>query len=133
MDDGRGPATLGERIRALRKKRRMTQEDLATAAGVRRSTIQNIESGRTNEPYSVDKIATALGVPVGHLLDGAPAGLDDREGAEDEVVIRVRTPKQREFAERLRDLVEQMDAEDAEEAARRALATPDEGPDTATG
>jgi transcriptional regulator with XRE-family HTH domain len=67
---------LGQRIRAARKRRRLTQEQLATAAGITRTTVQNIENGRTSEPYKVDEIAAALGIPVEELLTPAQDSMD---------------------------------------------------------
>lgn len=126
-------ATLGARIKAARRKRRLTQEQLAAAAGITRTTVQNIEAGRTGTTHHIQEIADALDVNVEYLLDDdQPTVAQDDRGPE-QVVIRVRTPRQKRFAERLRVLIEEMDAEDAEEAARRAMATPDEGSGTAIG
>lgn len=125
--------TLGARIKAARRKRRLTQEQLAAAAGITRTTVQNIEAGRTGTTHHIQEIADALDVTVEYLLDDdQPTVAQDDRGPE-QVVIRVRTPRQKRFAERLRVLIEEMYAEDAEEAARRAMATPDEGSGTAIG
>lgn len=53
---------LGQKIRALRKRAGLTQEQLGGLAGVSRLTIGNIETGDTEEPSRavVDGIAEAL-------------------------------------------------------------------------
>ncbi|MBR2732088.1 MAG: helix-turn-helix transcriptional regulator [Clostridia bacterium] len=39
------PATFGERVRELRKQRKLTMDDLALRTGVSKSTIGRIEKG----------------------------------------------------------------------------------------
>ena len=41
-----GRLSLGQAIRALRKEHRLTQQQLALAAGVSRTTVWQLESGR---------------------------------------------------------------------------------------
>ncbi|HEV2126346.1 MAG TPA: helix-turn-helix transcriptional regulator [Chloroflexota bacterium] len=57
------------RLRAVRERKPMTQEELAKAAGINRVTIAKIESGRV-EPYpaTVRKIAAALDVQPFELM-----------------------------------------------------------------
>lgn len=63
-------AILAERIRTLRKTKRMTQEDLSAATGITRSHISAIEQARSNIRLdNMEKIAAALGVPLHQLLD----------------------------------------------------------------
>lgn len=53
---------IGERIRALRKRRGLTTYELAKLAGVRPSTLQQLEEGvRGSQFGKVDKIIMALG------------------------------------------------------------------------
>ena len=65
---------MGERIRALRRRRLMTQQELAAAAGIPRwKTIQEIESGKSGGRLStLRKIAAALGVPPEELAPEDP-------------------------------------------------------------
>lgn len=66
---------VGERIRDMRKRKGMTQADLAKKAGIKRATISAAEVG-TNNPSTttVALIASALGCTVAELLgEGAPA------------------------------------------------------------
>jgi transcriptional regulator with XRE-family HTH domain len=63
---------LGEAIRELRSKRRMTQEALAGDAGVTLSTLSVIERGLSNPTWAtVRDIAAALGVSVSELAKRA--------------------------------------------------------------
>jgi len=60
---------LGKRIREIRKKKEMTQEDLAYKAGLDYSYINQIENGKRNPSMeAVEKIAKALGVKVQALV-----------------------------------------------------------------
>jgi len=69
---GHVAAHLARNLGALRHARALTQEALARAAGVPRSTVANLESGVGNPSLTVlVKVAGALGVPIDELL-GAP-------------------------------------------------------------
>jgi transcriptional regulator with XRE-family HTH domain len=63
-------ATVGERIRHLRTRRVLTQQELADRAGIPRyQTILDIEKGRTRpRPSTLRKIAAALEVEPSALL-----------------------------------------------------------------
>ena len=62
--------TLAEKLISLRKKEKLTQEDLAKATGLDRTTIVRYENGktypRTREKYVA--LANALNVDVSFLL-----------------------------------------------------------------
>ena len=63
---------FGVRIRRLREARRWNQERMAAEAGIHRSYLAGIESGRRNPSLqNIAKIATALGVPIATLFDEA--------------------------------------------------------------
>jgi transcriptional regulator with XRE-family HTH domain len=63
------PAHLARNLLNLRHVRSLTQEALAKAAGVPRSTIANLESGDGNPSLAVlVKVAGALGAPIDELL-----------------------------------------------------------------
>lgn len=56
-------------VRRLRHAKGWTQEQLAQAAGCRRSFISMIESGKANPTQrQLEAIARALGVPLAHLF-----------------------------------------------------------------
>lgn len=62
---------LGERIRALRKVRGLSQYQFSDMTGIARSYLIDIEKGRRN--VSVDnlaKISHGLDVPLSRLFDG---------------------------------------------------------------
>lgn len=61
--------TFGQKIKQLRTKRGLTQEELAAMVGKGKSYICNIEKGfRTTTLDCIPPLADALGVPVGELL-----------------------------------------------------------------
>src|SRR3954467_2088631 len=60
---------LARNLAAFRHVRGQTQDALAKAAGVPRSTIANLESGEGNPSLAVlVKVANALGAPIDELL-----------------------------------------------------------------
>ncbi|MED5620983.1 helix-turn-helix domain-containing protein [Ideonella sp. BN130291] len=60
---------LARNLTSLRHARRLTQDALAAAAAVPRSTIANLESGDANPSLAVlVKVAGALNVPIEELL-----------------------------------------------------------------
>jgi transcriptional regulator with XRE-family HTH domain len=74
---------LARNLASLRHARRLTQDALAGAAALPRSTIANLESGDANPSLAVlMKVAQALQVPIEELL-AAPRAKVRRWGAED--------------------------------------------------
>jgi transcriptional regulator with XRE-family HTH domain len=74
-----GAAELGRKVadavRALRRGRGFTLDDLATQSGVSRATLSQIESCKTNPTLAVLwRIAAALGVPFSALLGQEAVG-----------------------------------------------------------
>lgn len=60
---------LGEKISRERKRRDMTQEELAAKTGLQTATISNIERGETDTSiYTVYKIAEALKLHIKELF-----------------------------------------------------------------
>jgi DNA-binding XRE family transcriptional regulator len=56
-------------LRELREERALSQQDLANAAGVSKTTIVNLEAGRGRAmPSTVRKLAAALDVDVRELV-----------------------------------------------------------------
>ena len=56
------------RLKTLRLKYKLTQEELAELAGVNRSTLAHAEKGRTPTLYAGLAIAQALGTTVEYLF-----------------------------------------------------------------
>ena len=60
---------LGEKVARERKKRGITQEELASKVAVQTATISNIERGSTDTSvYTIYKIAAALKMHVKELF-----------------------------------------------------------------
>jgi transcriptional regulator with XRE-family HTH domain len=71
-------AQLGERIRELRRRRGLSQEALAYAAGLDRTYISSCERGKRNVSLlTLYRIAAALDVEPSTLL--VPPGQDDEQ------------------------------------------------------
>jgi DNA-binding XRE family transcriptional regulator len=73
MDDNTADAKtaqhLARNLVSLRHVRALTQDALAKAAAVPRSTVATLESGAGNPSLAVlVKVAAALGVPIDELL-----------------------------------------------------------------
>jgi transcriptional regulator with XRE-family HTH domain len=67
-------AAVGRNVRALRLQRRMTIDALATAAGISRGTVIQIETARGNPSIgTLVALAAALRVGVASLVDGDAA------------------------------------------------------------
>jgi DNA-binding XRE family transcriptional regulator len=67
IDEARLYEMIGVRIKNLRGQRR--QEELATAIGLRRTSVANIERGRQKAPlYVLFKICAFLGVELDAIL-----------------------------------------------------------------
>jgi transcriptional regulator with XRE-family HTH domain len=62
-------ANFGNRLRKLRKSKKMTQVDLEIATGIANTELSKIENGLVNfEFYTVCKLAHALAVPIADLF-----------------------------------------------------------------
>ncbi|TDD95423.1 helix-turn-helix domain-containing protein [Actinomadura rubrisoli] len=63
-------ASLGERIQAVRKRRGLTQRDLATLSGVSLGLVRKLEQGEREDTRleTLRKLATALRVPTTELV-----------------------------------------------------------------
>jgi transcriptional regulator with XRE-family HTH domain len=61
---------LCQRVAELRQQRRLTLDQLATASGVSRSMLNQIERGLANPTLAVTfRIAQAFGISIGELVD----------------------------------------------------------------
>ena len=62
---------IGNNIRKLRKKKNLSQDNLARAANIPYTTLTKIESNVVTKPsvQNVAKIAKALGVAIEKLLE----------------------------------------------------------------
>jgi putative transcriptional regulator len=67
---------LKNKIKILRKKKKLTQKGLAQKTGLSQAYINELENGKkTNPTYEVlQKIAQALEVPISDILEAKPEG-----------------------------------------------------------
>jgi transcriptional regulator with XRE-family HTH domain len=75
--EGKGRARLADELRAARARLRITQEELASRAGLSSATIFRLENGRRDiKAAQLIAIARVLGVRAADLLpdDEAAAG-----------------------------------------------------------
>lgn len=103
--------TTGEKIRELRKKRKLSQESLAARCGVSQSSISAIEKGLNSPTIGTLRIiAKGLRVPLADLTDevkNEPA--DDLSGLDDELIgLLVNLPDR--DVQRVKDFVQGMKA-----------------------
>jgi transcriptional regulator with XRE-family HTH domain len=67
------PASVGGRLRALRKEKQLTLKDLSERSGVALSTLSKMELGQVSASYEkLALVARGLGVEIGRLFQ--PAG-----------------------------------------------------------
>jgi transcriptional regulator with XRE-family HTH domain len=60
---------IGNVIKDLRKEKKLSLRALAQSAGISKSTLSDLENENNNTSINtLDKIATALGVPINRLL-----------------------------------------------------------------
>ncbi|WP_026405223.1 helix-turn-helix domain-containing protein [Actinomadura rifamycini] len=76
--------SVGDRLRSTRKRRGLTQRELATLAGVSLSLVRKLEQGeqRDTRLETLRKFAAALRVPTSDLIDGPPADEDEQDAGE---------------------------------------------------
>jgi len=60
---------LSERLREIRKAKKLTQQELAEKAGLHRAYFWDIENGRNISIKTAYKVARALGVKLSELFD----------------------------------------------------------------
>jgi len=81
--------TFAERLRALRKKRGISQAELAEQTQVHFTQISRYERGETNpNAETVSKIAKALDTTVDYLMNGTTDDLAESAGLEKEIIAR---------------------------------------------
>jgi len=68
--DSKNSKQIGDKIQALRKKKDLTQEELAKKANLPYQTLTKIESNVITKPsiQTVAKIAKGLGVSIDELI-----------------------------------------------------------------
>src|SRR5262245_5523996 len=67
--------SLGNKIRALRRRRGLTVQGLATACGLSKGFISQVENGRTSPSLgTLADLARTLGVPPAYLFSNGEPG-----------------------------------------------------------
>lgn len=95
---------LGDKIRTLRKEKRVTQQELANAIDVVQSTIGMIESGKkTGSTQTLLKIADFFGVTVDYLLSE-----DDKKNEEDVTQIKLSKKAEKDIEKALAQTLEDL-------------------------
>ena len=66
---------IGERVKLLRKEKKMSLSELAEQAGVAKSYLSSLERNLQTNPsiQFLEKIAAVLHVPVDHLIHEQPS------------------------------------------------------------
>lgn len=90
---------VGSNIRRIRQDARLSQEELAEAAGINRTYLSQLENGRSSPTLDVlERIARALDVPISALIVDSRVAHEPQplyESASDEITY----PGLREFLE----------------------------------
>lgn len=66
--------TIGDRIRRIRTKKKISREALGLEVGLKYSTIADLENGNQKSSTKLHRIAEALGVTVEELETGVDPG-----------------------------------------------------------
>ena len=110
--------TLGERIKLLRKQRRMTMEDVAQKLGIGRATICRYENGQiTNIPSDkFELMARAFSVSPAYLMGWDEEQEIDQKAIEEEKVLEAYWNADPVYREVAMDILIQHPAKKANEA-----------------
>lgn len=73
--------SIGERVRTLRERAEMSQQELASKAGLSVSIVSQLERGRSADPRisTLRGLAKALNVSVHELINDREAGTNEEE------------------------------------------------------
>lgn len=83
---------FADRVKGLRKEKKITQEELATLAGISVMSIRRYESGdREPKVSDMKKIATALDCTVTYLMFGSES--DDPHMTSNDIPVTYVTPE----------------------------------------
>lgn len=69
---------IGKRIEQVRKLKSMTQEEFATACGISRTAVRNIEQGQDSKISSLYAISEALEIPLSVILKDTQTELEKK-------------------------------------------------------
>jgi DNA-binding XRE family transcriptional regulator/mannose-6-phosphate isomerase-like protein (cupin superfamily) len=87
-------ASVGLRLRALRRERELSIAQLALKAGVSTGIVSQMERGTANPSLrTLERVRVALGVPLMALLEDISAGVSRSEAARDPAFVRRRASR----------------------------------------
>ena len=90
---------IGEKIKAIRKEKRISQAEIAKLLNVTQATYSHLENRSSKLTYEqIEKIAEALGVSVKYLLFG-----------EDEHLVKLTRNKDAELENKIKDLEKELE------------------------
>lgn len=97
---------LGEKIRTLRRGKKLTLEELALAAGMSKSYLWELENRETPKPSAekLDNLAKVLSMPVSYFLEADVEEPEERHL--DEAFFRDYSALDTPAKEQLRKIVE---------------------------
>lgn len=100
---------LGDRIRVLREAKGLTQHTLGRLTGLSQQSIHALESGVTQRPRKLDRIAAVLGTTERELLFGD----ENLSPAEMKLILRYREASAKE-QRRIERIIDATMADDEE-------------------
>jgi len=89
---------IGHRLRELRLARGMTQQQLATAVGISRTTLVQIEQGKDAQASNLAAVAHALDAPLGLLSESPDLALRRQARANQQAKLAVSREKHLKIA-----------------------------------
>ncbi len=99
--------SFADQLVRIRKKRRLSQQQLAMRSGISQQAVSNLETGKSSpSEYTIRQLATALRVPLSELLEENEKILTADDGEElKNIIERVRNLRPQALA-RLSDYLE---------------------------
>ena len=69
--------TIAQTVQQLRQEQGFSQAQLASRAGVTLEALRNVENGNTARPWTIERVARALGLAPMQLYERAAARVLD--------------------------------------------------------
>lgn len=81
---------VGENIKKMRKKLKITQDELAEKLSVTRQAVSNWENGKTEPDIeTLTKMAQIFDISIDELVDGIPKGIKELRGKKSHLYIGI--------------------------------------------
>ncbi len=116
--------SFAEQLIRIRKKRRLSQQQLAMRSGISQQAVSNLETGKSSpSAYTIQQLAAALRVSMSELLeDDKKSPTANSDGELEDIIDRVRHLQPQALA-RLSDYLEGL--EDGQGTASHSPVVPD--------